>query len=64
MQSEDQLELSIMKILLSEWSMKYKRSNLLKSNEAGGDEMSSPRFLRVAHFAISAVLLIMIENDE
>ena len=64
MQSEDQLELSIMKILLSEWSMKYKRSNLLKSNESGGDEMSSPRFLRVAHFAISAVLLIMIENDE
>ena len=46
--------------------MKYNRKNLLKSNEASGDEMSSPLFLRIAHFSISAVLLIMIQhgNDD
>ena len=38
-------------------NLRVDKENLLESNEAGGDEMSSPLFLCVAHFAIRAVLL-------
>ena len=53
----------IFKMLCSDWSkFVAKWKDLLESNEAGGDEMSSPLFLCVANFSVRAVLL-MIDND-